>query len=239
MKVELLTFGASEAQRITGVSAATQRDWRRRGFLRSHKGHARHHAGDLAAMLLMNRLGEMGFGPSFLAKEMSQISKHVVQHALEEDGAIVGDWNKYKSVREIPIPHDISDFPHIKRSLSKAKDEGDFDKLRKLELIYSNEYRIKKTTQGHALIECFKENFDKSFNPEFSGSEYNFYEYAVFDIYITQNEISFVTGPDQWLGKADSDPENASIAVFVSLSAIAKQMLNRAGPIAHLNDDAE
>ena len=59
------TFTAGEAEKITGLSPDTQRDWRRRGFLDApEKGWSRYELRDLAELLVMSALQERGIGPS-------------------------------------------------------------------------------------------------------------------------------------------------------------------------------
>ncbi|WP_426031043.1 hypothetical protein [Caulobacter sp. DWP3-1-3b2] len=71
------TFTASEAERITGVSAARQRDWRRQGFLPAlESGKAGFEAGMLAGMIAAKSLADAGVPPSAawqLAKSCSEI----------------------------------------------------------------------------------------------------------------------------------------------------------------------
>ena len=59
------TFTAGEAERITGVSTATQRDWRRRGFFHSEgDGWTKYQLEDLGQLLVMRVLQDRGIGPS-------------------------------------------------------------------------------------------------------------------------------------------------------------------------------
>lgn len=60
----LAQFTPSEAERITGVNTALQRDWRRRGFLPINDGHARFDVFELARMMTLQVLADRGIGPS-------------------------------------------------------------------------------------------------------------------------------------------------------------------------------
>lgn len=71
MTLTLTTFTPAEAEAITGVSTASQRDWRRRGFLASGDGHARFDAFDLARMLVIRLLSDRGIGPAQTAQAPS------------------------------------------------------------------------------------------------------------------------------------------------------------------------
>lgn len=59
----LTEFTPGEAEKITGVSTAMQRDWRRREFLPSNKGHARFDLFDLAEMMFLQAMSDRGIGP--------------------------------------------------------------------------------------------------------------------------------------------------------------------------------
>lgn len=60
-------YTPSEAEHVTGVSPALQRDWRRRSLLPdSEKYQARYSASALAEMLLMKDFADHGFGPKLL-----------------------------------------------------------------------------------------------------------------------------------------------------------------------------
>lgn len=64
----LTTFTPAEAEAITGVSTASQRDWRRHGYLAKRDGHARFDAFDLARMLVIRLLSDRGIGPAQTAQ---------------------------------------------------------------------------------------------------------------------------------------------------------------------------
>ncbi len=60
-------YTPAEAEMVTGVNVALQRDWRRRGLLPETKGaHARYTASELAEMILMQDFSEAGLGPKVL-----------------------------------------------------------------------------------------------------------------------------------------------------------------------------
>jgi hypothetical protein len=84
-------FTAGEAERITGVSAATQRDWRRRGYLTVHNrrtdahGKAawnRYDVHGLAELLTMRILQERGMGPSDTRGIAAGVADAIMHHAL-------------------------------------------------------------------------------------------------------------------------------------------------------------
>lgn len=60
---DLARFTPAEAERITGVNTALQRDWRRRGFMPSNEGHARFDVFALAKMLFLQSMAVRGIGP--------------------------------------------------------------------------------------------------------------------------------------------------------------------------------
>jgi len=69
------TFSASEAENITGVSQATQRDWRRREFLQpiSGGGRARHSLEDLIFLAALGALTKSGL-PVSQAVELAPLA---------------------------------------------------------------------------------------------------------------------------------------------------------------------
>lgn len=95
----LTAFTPAQAERISGIALATQRDYRRRGYLPQNEGHARFNAFDLAEMLVLNELAAKGIGP----KEGLEVSKAcavgIVYNALAHVEAYEGDhlrayeWN--------------------------------------------------------------------------------------------------------------------------------------------------
>ncbi|MBX9791257.1 MAG: helix-turn-helix domain-containing protein [Sphingomonas sp.] len=65
-------YTPAEAEMVTGVNVALQRDWRRRGLLpETGGGHARYNAAELAEMMIMQRGATQGLGPKLL-KDMLQ-----------------------------------------------------------------------------------------------------------------------------------------------------------------------
>lgn len=64
-KVTEGAFTPREVERMTGLSTAMQRDWRKRGFLSSLQGkHARFTADEVAALFIMKLLADGGLGPA-------------------------------------------------------------------------------------------------------------------------------------------------------------------------------
>lgn len=67
-------FTAGEAERITGVSTATQRDWRRRKYLPAgNDGWTQYDLHGLAHLLVMRVLQDRGIGPS-VSSEIAEIA---------------------------------------------------------------------------------------------------------------------------------------------------------------------
>jgi hypothetical protein len=87
---ELTTFGAGEAEAITGVTTQVQRDWRRRGFLPATDGHARHDVFALAELLALRSLGERGIGPQEAKHSSELIAAGIATHAIGDPRAIAG-----------------------------------------------------------------------------------------------------------------------------------------------------
>lgn len=57
-------YSASEAEQVSGIGSAMQRDWRRRGFLPAHPGHARFDLFSLAKLTAFALLAGRGIGPT-------------------------------------------------------------------------------------------------------------------------------------------------------------------------------
>lgn len=84
----LTTFTPSEAEKITGVSAARQRDYRRHGFMPIGDGHTRYDAYALARLWAFSLLGAQGIGPMRASDVADAIAAGVVYHSLcTSDGA--------------------------------------------------------------------------------------------------------------------------------------------------------
>lgn len=63
----LESYTPAEAEMVTGVNVALQRDWRRRGLLpETGGGHARYRAAELAQMMIMQEGANQGLGPKLL-----------------------------------------------------------------------------------------------------------------------------------------------------------------------------
>lgn len=64
MDIEINLFSASEVEKLTGLTTATQRDWRRRGYLPElDGGHARYDIFDICEIAFMQKMTERGIGP--------------------------------------------------------------------------------------------------------------------------------------------------------------------------------
>lgn len=69
-------YTPAEAELVTGVNAALQRDWRRRGLLpETGSGHARYTAAELAEMVLMQDFAVEGLGPKALRDMLGLAAK--------------------------------------------------------------------------------------------------------------------------------------------------------------------
>lgn len=71
--IEFVTFTAAEAARITDVQPATQRNWRRRGFLSKQSGWARFNAAELAELVLRKAMSDLGMPHVEATEEMHEI----------------------------------------------------------------------------------------------------------------------------------------------------------------------
>lgn len=85
------TFTPSEVGRMSGVSAAKQRDLRRHGFLPEAKGHARFNAYDAAELMFVQKLAGRGVGPKHAFEVSKVCATGIVWHALSSPNAFSGD----------------------------------------------------------------------------------------------------------------------------------------------------
>ncbi|MEI9425548.1 MerR family transcriptional regulator [Mesorhizobium sp. Cs1299R1N1] len=87
-KNQFTTFTAGEAEAITGVPTATQRDWRRHGFLERAEGWTLYDAHSLARLLFMRVMQEQGVGPTRSSQIASSAALRIEWYALNREGAI-------------------------------------------------------------------------------------------------------------------------------------------------------
>ncbi|GEM_PF-5900972 len=86
--IEFVTFTAAEASRITDVQPATQRNWRRRGFLSKQNGWARFNVAELAELVLRKSMGDLGMPHVEATEEMHEICFQAQAWATTLPGAI-------------------------------------------------------------------------------------------------------------------------------------------------------
>jgi len=90
----LTTFTPGEAEKITGLSTAMQRDWRRRGFIAGGDGHARFNAFTLGELLTLKLLADAGVGPQQGQSYARWTTAGIVWHALQWVDAYEGDHQR-------------------------------------------------------------------------------------------------------------------------------------------------
>ncbi|QTI79020.1 hypothetical protein IAI58_15505 [Roseomonas marmotae] len=90
----LTSFTPGEAERITGVSTAQQRDWRRRGFLPSNEGHARFDLFSMAEMWVLKLMADRGIGPQAVKEVAGTCATGIAWHALAWGDAYEGDHER-------------------------------------------------------------------------------------------------------------------------------------------------
>jgi hypothetical protein len=94
---EYRLFPPSAAERITGVSAALQRDWRRRRILPESQGHARFELSELAEMHFLWLMTQRGIGPLdqtagiSVAAVAPAVGARIAIHVLRSPEAWSGD----------------------------------------------------------------------------------------------------------------------------------------------------
>lgn len=81
-RVTLTLFTPGEAERITGVTNETLRNWRRRGHMKSQAGHARFDVFGLADMWTLKMLSDRGLDLADAVQGLDTISPRLAWHAL-------------------------------------------------------------------------------------------------------------------------------------------------------------
>lgn len=100
-KFTLTVFTPYQAEKITGLSVANQRDWRRRGYLKQNHGHARFDAFDLAEIMVLSDMSRRGIGPKDASPLSALCASAIVYYALRWIDAYEGDhmrayeWNAH------------------------------------------------------------------------------------------------------------------------------------------------
>jgi hypothetical protein len=92
--ITLAMFTPAEAERITGVNTASQRDWRRRGYLPANEGHARFDVFQLARMLVLKVLSDRGIGPAASVEEADWCAAAIVWAAMGDREAWDGQHDE-------------------------------------------------------------------------------------------------------------------------------------------------
>ncbi len=100
-------FTPAQAEKITGLSVASQRDFRRRGFMKATPGtgHSRFDVFDLAWMLFVRSMSDRGIGPSQSVEVAEWAVQRIVWSALSWINAFEGD-------HEIAFLEDVRDVPN-------------------------------------------------------------------------------------------------------------------------------
>lgn len=88
-------FTPAEAERITGVSVALQRDWRRRNIIPRNDGHARFELFDLADILTLKLFSDAGLSLDRAKGWIPFVPATIIAFALYRPGAIEGDDEEY------------------------------------------------------------------------------------------------------------------------------------------------
>lgn len=121
--ITLAQFTPAEAERITGVSTAQQRDWRRREFLPANEGHARFDLFQLASMLVLKVLADRGIGPAAAREEADWCAASVVWAAMDSRETWDGDADQALMwVEQYRTPPPVN--PVLVEFLTKANENG-------------------------------------------------------------------------------------------------------------------
>lgn len=120
VRSENTLFSPAEAETITGVGVAMQRDWRRRGIIeKADDGWSRYDRQSLAELTIIKRLGDAGIPPS-LAKDWAvwagwRLADHALLHpdAEEVHGRELLEAFEARVGRTIPLPGRYQTSDHL------------------------------------------------------------------------------------------------------------------------------
>ncbi|MFT3724633.1 MAG: hypothetical protein QM773_13750 [Hyphomonadaceae bacterium] len=108
--ITLASFSPAEVAEITGLSTLMQRDWRRRGYLRSTDGHARFDPFDVLEVWSMKELADRGVGPVHSKDVAEWVAIGAMYHATTFREAYEGDhYRTFEWVPEKDRPKPVPD----------------------------------------------------------------------------------------------------------------------------------
>lgn len=108
----LSQYSAGEAEQVSGVGSAMQRDWRRRGFLPAHPGHARFDLFSLAELTAFALLTGRGIGPTQARSVVEDTAWGIAYFALSWPDAYDGpkiwpepslSWDEVANIHRVKI----------------------------------------------------------------------------------------------------------------------------------------
>lgn len=121
--ITLAQFTPAEAERITGVNTALQRDWRRRGYLPSNEGQARFDVFQLARMTVLKLLADRGIGPALSHEEAEWCALAAVHSAFRDRDAWDGEHKQALTwLDEYASPPPVD--PMIVAFVERANEQG-------------------------------------------------------------------------------------------------------------------
>ncbi len=136
ISITVARFGASEAERITGVSAMRQRDFRRHGYLPPITGRARFDVFELAELFVLKIMMDRNIGPQEAMNVTDICALGIVWHALMEKGAFAGDFSILDEVINMPPRQgldagglDIINRALVKQGLDPINDIAEFYRI--------------------------------------------------------------------------------------------------------------
>ena len=119
---ELTEFSPGDVAKITGLSPAMQRDWRRRGFVPSNEGaRATFDPFEVASLLGMKLLADQKIGPAATSAIAALLGSGIVGQALRDFGAWTGDHKDALTWVDLP------EAKPLPQHLIHAAKDADFD----------------------------------------------------------------------------------------------------------------
>lgn len=122
----LSQYSAAEAEQVSGIGVAMQRDWRRRGFLPVHPGQARFHLFSLAELCAFALLTGRGIGPMQAQSVVEDTAWGIAYFALDWPDAYHGpavrpepslNWDEVANIHRVKVLGAHSKLPGALRYL--------------------------------------------------------------------------------------------------------------------------
>lgn len=207
---DLSTFSAAQAAKITGVSLALQRDWRRRDILPPlATAQAAFNPFDLGRLMALGTLSNQGLSPLLYKGIAGKIGAAIVFQAVLSRQAYTGAFEDY-------YPSDIARLQEHQAMTKRLRFEPSVESLEE-EIDGWRRYSLAKYVTG--------------------SNGYDVSKCGAFVIF-ADGSFDFYQGPIEPFEVIErNDPRMLGAIVVIDLSALGEEMLRRSGPLVHINEE--